>query len=109
MSTCMWYGLGLTCTSLAWIQPLLPLGRTGKRTRTQPGRCSSTRNTSGTVGIEGSSLTCQEDPNVMLGCVDDGSSKMPARGALTCAVKLTPGGSVVEVSGEGVSGRAAES
>jgi hypothetical protein len=80
------------------------LGRTGKRTLTQPGRCSWTKNTSGTLGIEGSSLTCQEEPNVMVGCVDDGSSKMPARGALTCAVNVTPGGNVVTVGGEVVGG-----
>src|SRR5262249_46917074 len=104
-STWMWYGLTFICTSPARSQPVLPFGRIGNSTRTQPGRCSWTRNTSGTVGFDGSSSRFQVGPNVIFGCADDGSSNTPARGARTCAITLTPGGRVVVVgTGEDVLG-----
>src|SRR5919201_6989492 len=103
-STRMWYGSWLTCTSPAWIQPVLPLGRVGSSTLTQSGRCSSTRNTSGMVGFAGSSSRFHVAPNVIFGCGDDGSSNTPAMGALTCAMTLTPGGSVVVAGPEGGAG-----
>src|SRR4029079_901153 len=56
-STSIEYGLGWRVTSAAFTQPVLPLGRTGSSTCTQPSeRCCLTRNTCGTfeVGTSGS-------------------------------------------------------
>ena len=50
-------GFGVRVTSAAFTHPVLPFGRTGRSTCTQPsGRCCFTRNTCGTfeVGTVGS-------------------------------------------------------
>ncbi len=70
----MRYGFGVSCTSLARTQPVLPFGRSANSTRTHPsGRCSSTRNTWG-ICLSGSSFSSHGLGSVFAGEGADGLS-----------------------------------
>src|SRR4051812_25172390 len=83
----MWYGLGITDTSAACTHPVVPFGRTGRYTWTQPGCSLLTRNTCCTVDDGTVGSTSHGLGRVMVGCVAFGESKTASCGTVARAVR----------------------
>ena len=93
----MRFGLGVSFTSVWRIQPELPFGRSGSRTRTHPsGRCSSTRNACG-IALSASPFSSHGFGSVIAGAGASGALNTAISGPVAWATRLTPGGSVVVV------------